>query len=129
MTRPLLSFLASAIMATSLSAIGQTASAPLEYTPLATPCRAVDTRLTSSPIQGGTTRTFSPFAGNCNLSVQDGDSIVYAGSTSRLSRAATAHDSGRISFAKVIGAEQRAEKAASSSKRRICCSKKRAFRA
>jgi hypothetical protein len=37
----------------------------------------LDTRQTGSPIQGGTTRTFSPFGGNCNISVPDDDSIVY----------------------------------------------------
>jgi hypothetical protein len=78
MTRHLLYSFALAMLACSLPAVGQSAGPPLEYTPLATPCRAVDTRQTSSPIQGGTTRTFSPFAGACNISVPDDDVIVYA---------------------------------------------------
>jgi hypothetical protein len=78
MTRHLLYSFALAMLACSLPAVGQSAGPPLEYTPLATPCRAVDTRQTSSPIQGGSTRTFSPFAGACNISVPDDDVIVYA---------------------------------------------------
>ncbi len=76
MVRPLLLTLVTAMVAFSLSASAQS-SPPLEYTPLSAPCRAVDTRTTSSPIQGGTTRTFSPFAGACNISVPADDVIVY----------------------------------------------------
>jgi hypothetical protein len=71
MTRPLYISLGSAIAACSLSAVAQSAP-PLEYTPLATPCRAVDTRTTATPVLGGTTRDFSPFAGGCNISVPAG---------------------------------------------------------
>jgi hypothetical protein len=78
MNRPLLSFLGSAIVATSLSAFGQSSQQPLEYTPLATPCRAIDTRTNASPIQAGTTRTISPFAGACNIPVPANGIIVYA---------------------------------------------------
>jgi hypothetical protein len=76
--RPLVGLYAFVTVAFSLSASGQSAPPPLEYIPLATPCRAVDTRQTGSPIQGGTTHTFSPFAGNCKISVPDDDAIVYA---------------------------------------------------
>jgi hypothetical protein len=76
MVRTLLLTLAIAMVAFSLSASAQS-NPPLEYTPLSAPCRAVDTRTTSSPIQGGTTRTFSPFAGACNISVPPDDVIVY----------------------------------------------------
>lgn len=60
-----------------LCASGQSTPAPLTYTPLATPCRAVDTRTNIDPIQGGTTRTFSPFAGGCNIQVPADGVIVY----------------------------------------------------
>jgi hypothetical protein len=75
MTRPLLYPFAFALA--SLPALGQS-SPPLEYTPLTTPCRAVDTRQLGSPIQGGTTRTFSPFAGACNIPIPADGVIVYA---------------------------------------------------
>jgi hypothetical protein len=76
--RPFVVLYACATVALSLSAAGQSSQPLLEHTPLATPCRAVDTRQLGSPIQGGATRTFSPFAGNCKISVPDDDSIVYA---------------------------------------------------
>jgi hypothetical protein len=78
MNRPLLYSSALAMVAFSLSAVAQNPTPPLEYTPLATPCRAIDTRTTSAPIQGGTTRTISPFAGACNIPVPADGIIVYA---------------------------------------------------
>jgi GDSL-like Lipase/Acylhydrolase family len=66
-----------ALVASPLRAAGQSAPAPLTYTPLATPCRAVDTRTNLEPIQGGTTRNFSPFAGGCNIQVPADGGIVY----------------------------------------------------
>jgi GDSL-like Lipase/Acylhydrolase family len=78
MIRPLIFSSALAVVAFSLPAVGQTSPPPLEYTPLATPCRAVDTRTTTTPIQGGSTRTFSPFAGGCNIPVPSDGIIVYA---------------------------------------------------
>lgn len=60
-------------------AVALHAQTPLTYTPLTTPCRAVDTRTNTTPIQGGTTRDFSPFAGGCNIPLPtDGSQIVYA---------------------------------------------------
>jgi hypothetical protein len=60
-----------------LGAVAQSTPAPLTYTPLATPCRAVDTRTNIEPIQGGTTRNFSPFAGGCNIQIPADGVIVY----------------------------------------------------
>src|ERR1700722_18543701 len=60
-------------------AVALHAQTPLTYTPLATPCRAVDTRTNATPIQGGATREFSPYSGGCNISLpSDGSTIVYA---------------------------------------------------
>jgi lysophospholipase L1-like esterase len=78
-SRSVVTLLGCAIFAFSSSVFGQsTATTPLEYTPLSTPCRALDTRTTSTPVQGGTTRTVSPFAGACNISVPADGVIVYA---------------------------------------------------
>jgi GDSL-like Lipase/Acylhydrolase family len=77
-TRPIIFACALAMVPFSLCAAGQSATPPLEYTPLATPCRAVDTRTTATPVLGGTTRTFSPFTGGCNISVPVDGVIVYA---------------------------------------------------
>jgi hypothetical protein len=75
-----LSFVGCVVLTFSISVFGQNgAPTPLNYTPLATPCRAVDTRTTFTPIQGGTTREFSPFGGGCSISLPSGGSpIVYA---------------------------------------------------
>jgi hypothetical protein len=74
---PVLLSCALALVTFPLCAAVQNAPAPLTYTPLATPCRAVDTRTNLEPIQGGTTREFSPFAGGCNIQVPDDGVIVY----------------------------------------------------
>jgi hypothetical protein len=47
-------------------ALATHAYAQLQYVPLASPCRAVDTRTINSPVQGGTTSVFNP-ATACNL--------------------------------------------------------------
>jgi hypothetical protein len=78
-SRSVVTLLGCAILALSSSVFGQsTATTPLAYTPLSTPCRAIDTRTTSTPVHGGTTRTVSPFAGACNISVPADGVIVYA---------------------------------------------------
>jgi hypothetical protein len=77
-TRSIIFCCALAMVPFSLCAAGQSTATPLTYTPLATPCRAVDTRTTATPIQGGTTREFSPFAGGCNISIPADGNIVYA---------------------------------------------------
>jgi hypothetical protein len=51
--------------------------AQLQYVPLASPCRAVDTRTINSPVQGGTTSVFNPTIA-CNLPAQGAQPIVYA---------------------------------------------------
>jgi hypothetical protein len=47
-------------------ALAPHAYAQLQYVPLASPCRSVDTRTINSPVQGGTTSVFNP-ATACNL--------------------------------------------------------------
>ncbi len=51
---------------------------PLQYTPLQTPCRAVDTRVTGGPIASGTSRLFNPAGGACNIPLPSTGPIVYA---------------------------------------------------
>jgi hypothetical protein len=74
---PVMLSCAFALVALPLCAAGQSAPSPLTYTPLATPCRAVDTRTNLEPIQGGTTRNLSPFAGGCNITIPADGVIVY----------------------------------------------------
>ena len=46
------------------------AQSPLQYVPLPTPCRAVDTRATGGPIAAGTSQNFSiSQAGNCSIRI------------------------------------------------------------
>jgi hypothetical protein len=40
---------------------------PLQYTALQIPCRAVDTRVTGGPIAAGTSQSFYPAGGVCNI--------------------------------------------------------------
>lgn len=78
-SRSVVTLFGCAIFAFSSSVFGQSiATTPLQYTPMSTPCRALDTRTTSTPVQGGTTRTVSPFSGACNISVPADGVIVYA---------------------------------------------------
>jgi hypothetical protein len=54
------------------------ATTPLQYVPLQTPCRAVDTRVTGGPIAGGTFRSLNPAAGACSIPTPNGGTIAYA---------------------------------------------------
>jgi lysophospholipase L1-like esterase len=56
----------------------QTLAIPLRYTALETPCRAVDTRLTGGPIAAGTSQSFNPAGGACNIPLPNTGPIVYA---------------------------------------------------
>ena len=51
---------------------------PLQYTALQTPCRAVDTRITGGPIAAGTSQSFYPAGGGCNIPLPSTGPIVYA---------------------------------------------------
>src|ERR1700677_2789362 len=51
---------------------------PLQYTALQTPCRAVDTRVTGGPIAAGTSQSFYPAGGDCNIPLPSTGPIVYA---------------------------------------------------
>jgi hypothetical protein len=53
-------------------------SGPLQYTALQTPCRAVDTRVTGGPIVAGTSQSFNPAGGDCNIPLPTTGPIVYA---------------------------------------------------
>jgi hypothetical protein len=50
----------------------------MQYVPLQTPCRAVDTRLTGGPIAGGTARNLNPAGGACNFPIPSSGTIAYA---------------------------------------------------
>src|ERR1700722_6751812 len=56
----------------------QTLTTPLQYTPLETPCRAVDTRLAGGPIAAGTSQSFNPAGGACAIPLPSTGPIVYA---------------------------------------------------
>jgi hypothetical protein len=56
----------------------QGGSIPLQYTALQTPCRAVDTRVTGGPIAAGTSQSFNPAGGACNIPLPSTGPIVYA---------------------------------------------------
>jgi hypothetical protein len=72
-------FLACAMAAGTSSICAQlNTTSPLHYIPLATPCRAVDTRLTGGPIAGGTTQNFSPSSGGCSIPLPNDGIIAYA---------------------------------------------------
>jgi hypothetical protein len=72
--------LAGIFTACSLSVSAQVldTTSPLHYVPLQTPCRAVDTRLTGGPIEGGTSQSFNPAAGACSIPTPSNGTIVYA---------------------------------------------------
>src|ERR1700677_3483041 len=61
-----LTLLASGMAAFCLPARAQVldATLPMQYIPLAIPCRAVDTR-PNHPVTGGSVRTFNPAGGGC----------------------------------------------------------------
>jgi hypothetical protein len=66
------------LFALLLSAIAcSPALAQLQYVPLQTPCRAVDTRQTGGAIAGDTTQTFDP-GGACGIPRQGPSPIVFA---------------------------------------------------
>jgi hypothetical protein len=55
----------------------QTVPVGLQFTPLDTPCRAVDTRLSGGPIAAGTFQSFNPAGGACSIPATTGP-IAYA---------------------------------------------------
>jgi lysophospholipase L1-like esterase len=61
-----------------LTAQTPSGTTPLQYTALQTPCRAVDTRVTGGPIAAGTSQSFYPAAGACNIPLPSTGPIVYA---------------------------------------------------
>jgi lysophospholipase L1-like esterase len=65
-------------MAASWSSSRAQATSPLQYVPLSTPCRAVDTRVTGGPIAGGTSQNFDPAGGACNITMPSDGIIAYA---------------------------------------------------
>src|SRR6202034_1809577 len=77
-----LTLLVCAVGAFSLPATAQLldATLPMQYIPLGTPCRAVDTRPSSGgagPIAGGTFRNFSPGT-SCGITAPSSGVIAYA---------------------------------------------------
>jgi hypothetical protein len=62
----------------SISAQTLNTTSPLHYVPLATPCRAVDTRASGGPIAGGTSQTFNPAGGGCSIPLPSDGVIAYA---------------------------------------------------
>ena len=60
--RSIVTLLASWFAACMLPVYAQTSASttPLQYIPLQTPCRAVDTRVTGGPIAVGTSQSFNP---------------------------------------------------------------------
>ena len=60
------------------SASAQVSTSPLHYVPLATPCRAVDTRASGGPINGGTSQNFNPAGGGCSIPLPSDNVIAYA---------------------------------------------------
>src|SRR5580704_18438589 len=72
-------FLACGFAAWVSSVSAQVSTSPLHYVPLATPCRAVDTRVSGSggPIQGGTFQDFLP-AVNCSIPYPPDGVLAYA---------------------------------------------------
>src|ERR1700678_1510173 len=61
-----------------LTAQTPSGTTPLQYTALQTPCRAVDTRVTGGPIAAGTSQSFNPAGGACNIPFPSTGPIVYA---------------------------------------------------
>ena len=52
--------------------------AQLQYTPLPTPCRAIDTRVTGGPIAADIAQTFNPAGGACSIPNQGTGAIAYS---------------------------------------------------
>jgi hypothetical protein len=67
-----------AICPAIVAAQTQGGTTPLQYTALQTPCRAVDTRVTGGPIAAGTSQSFNPTGGACNIPLPTAGPIVYA---------------------------------------------------
>jgi lysophospholipase L1-like esterase len=65
-------------MAISWTSSRAQATKPLQYVPLPAPCRAVDTRLAGGPIAAGTSQTFDPAGGACNIPSPADGVIAYA---------------------------------------------------
>jgi lysophospholipase L1-like esterase len=65
-------------MAASWSSTRAQATSPLQYVPLPTPCRAIDTRVSGGPIAGGTSQNFDPAGGGCNIPTPSDGIIAYA---------------------------------------------------
>jgi lysophospholipase L1-like esterase len=78
--RSLLALLAAGIATCPAILTAQTPSGttPLQYTALQTPCRAVDTRIAGGPIAAGTSQSFNPAGGACNIPLPTTGPIVYA---------------------------------------------------
>jgi lysophospholipase L1-like esterase len=76
--RPIVALLAIGIAAGPAILTAQTLTTPLQYTPLETPCRAVDTRVTGGPIAADTSQSFNPAGGACNIPLPNTGPIVYA---------------------------------------------------
>jgi hypothetical protein len=78
--RLVLTLLACGMGTSCLPAIAQVldATLPMQYIPLEVPCRAFDTRTANSPVVGGTTKSFNPAGGDCNLPVPTSGVIAYA---------------------------------------------------
>ena len=78
--RPIVAFLGLGIATCPAIISGQTlgGTTPLQYTALPTPCRAVDTRVTGGPIAAGTSQSFYPAGGACNIPLPSTGPIVYA---------------------------------------------------
>jgi hypothetical protein len=78
--RPIVALLALGIAACPAIVSAQTpgGATPLQYTALQTPCRAVDTRVTGGPIAGGTSQSFNPSGGACNIPLPSTGPLVYA---------------------------------------------------
>jgi lysophospholipase L1-like esterase len=75
---PLLLTIILCSMATSWSSSRAQSTSPLQYVPLPTPCRAVDTRVAGGPIAAGTSQTFDPAGGACNIPAPADGVIAYA---------------------------------------------------
>jgi hypothetical protein len=80
LVRSILALLAFGIATCPAILTAQTLSGttPLQYTALQTPCRAVDTRVTGGPIAAGTSQSFYPAGGACNIPLPNTGPIVYA---------------------------------------------------
>jgi hypothetical protein len=55
-----------------------TSASPLQFVPLQTPCRAIDTRVTGGPIAADTSQNFNPAGGACSIPNQGSGPIAYA---------------------------------------------------